>query len=234
MRILIGVLAILCLMMCSPDTSNAVPTCAQITSNFCYPYPGCLRTVEFRGSCTTGDREWRCRWYAGESCNGGYSGWSPCSCPGGGGGCDCLLEGTPITMADGSQKAVEQIQEGNVVLSYDEAKDALVPSVVTKVHKPFETPYYYVINDELRVTETHPVLRHGRWTSAGELQVGDQLGQAGALGTAVKSIVRVDRPARVYNFQVSLATYLANGIIVHNKEDCEDFTQYCPSCEGGN
>lgn len=235
MRILIGVLAILCLMMCSPDTSNAVPTCAQITSSFCFPAPGCLATVQFRGSCASDDREWKCVWYAGGNCSGGESGWMPCGCPGGsggGGGCDCLLAGAQITMADGSRKPVERIQEGDVVLSYDRERDALLPSVVVKVHEPFEAPHYFVINGELRVTENHPVLKNGRWVAAGELQVGDRLGEASTMGATVKSVVRVDEPAKVYNFQVSLATYIADGVIVHNKEDCEEFVQYCPSCGG--
>jgi len=137
-------------------------------------------------------------------------------------------------MADGSRKPVERIQEGDVVLSYDEARDALLPSVVVKVHEPFEAQFYFIINGRLRVTENHPVLQNGQWVPAGEIQVGDRLGQASSLGTTVKSLVRVDEPAKVYNFQVSLATYIADGVIVHNKEDCEEFVQYCPNCGGGN
>ena len=34
----------------------------------------------------------------------------------------------------------------------------------------------------------------------------------------------------VYNFQVEDETYLADGIAVHNKEDCEEYSQSCGDC----
>ena len=44
----------------------------------------------------------------------------------------------------------------------------------------------------------------------------------------VLSIRRVEGKVTVYNFQVSIGTYVAGGLIMHNKEDCEQFIQYPP------
>jgi hypothetical protein len=37
----------------------------------------------------------------------------------------------------------------------------------------------------------------------------------------------------VYNFQVAAGTYVAGGIVVHNKPNCTQFIQYCPDCPPG-
>jgi hypothetical protein len=36
----------------------------------------------------------------------------------------------------------------------------------------------------------------------------------------------VDEPAMAYNFQVTTGTYMAGGLVVHNKENCLIFKQY--------
>lgn len=217
-----------------PAQVVALPWCSQIDESFCGDPGDCTVEVQFRGSCIGNDREWRCVFHANGNCPGETRPWEPCACPGGGGhGCDCLLAGSMITMADMTRKPVENIVVGDLVLSYDEQKDALLPSVVTKLHKPMRTSFYYRINGKLRATEDHPVLQNGEWTSVGALQIGDTLGEsAGFGGVRVNSIERVDEPAMVYNFEVSLSTYVADGVIVHNKDDCELFVQYCSSCEG--
>jgi len=47
----------------------------------------------------------------------------------------------------------------------------------------------------------------------------------------VASVERIEETVQVYNFQVNVGTYVADGVVVHNKEDCEDYEQYCPPCE---
>lgn len=46
----------------------------------------------------------------------------------------CLVEGTPINMADGSVKAVEALQAGDVVQSYDPVSGTLVAAVVVDAY----------------------------------------------------------------------------------------------------
>lgn len=222
---LLGCLMVLGLMVMLTLLSGdavAAPQCSQIDSDFCYPCPPGTATIEFRGSCANEDREWRCYW----TCQGGiYSAWIPCNCPSQGGGCDCLLAGTPITLADGTTKPVESIQVGDEVLSLDEATGEMKAAKVVVVHRPFVTDRYYVINGALRVTETHPFLSNGRWVGANNLKVGDVVRGDGSSST-IYSIRLVEEEALAYNFQVATGTYLAAGMIVHNKEICEHFMQY--------
>ncbi len=46
----------------------------------------------------------------------------------------CLLAGTPIDMADGSVKAIEELQAGDIVQSYDPVTKTLVPAVVIRAY----------------------------------------------------------------------------------------------------
>ena len=46
----------------------------------------------------------------------------------------CLIEGTSINMADGTEKAVEDLKTGDIVQSYDPATNTLVPAVVIKAY----------------------------------------------------------------------------------------------------
>jgi hypothetical protein len=211
--------------------ASAVPNCSQINSSFCAPIPECPnKEIIWRGSCSNNppDREWQCHW---KNCTSGpsdlYSDWVPCSCPGQGGeGCDCLLAGTPITLADGTTKPVEAIQVGDRVLGYDEASKSMKAAVVVATHIPFETDHFYIINRKIRMTEAHPVLAGGKWVAVADLKVGDHLTDSRGLVQPILSIEEVDDVAPTYNFQVSGGTYVAGGIVVHNKENCEHFQQY--------
>ena len=46
----------------------------------------------------------------------------------------CLIEGTPINMADGTEKPIEQVQTGDIVQSYDPVAKTLTPAVVIKAY----------------------------------------------------------------------------------------------------
>jgi len=136
------------------------------------------------------------------------------------------MAGTPVTMADGSTKPVEQIKVGDMVMSYDESTGFMKPAPVVAVHAPFTADSYFVINGTVRVTATHPFFSSGGWINTQDLKVGDRLtGSDGS--TTIATIEKVEEPARAYNFQVGDGgTYLAAGIVVHNKEICEHFMQY--------
>jgi hypothetical protein len=92
-------------------------------------------------------------------------------------------------------------------------------------HLPFLADSYYIINGKIRVTHTHPFLSDGRWVGAENLKVGDHVAGDGSEET-IYSIERVDEPGMAYNFQVTTSTYVAAGLVVHNKEDCLIFKQY--------
>jgi intein/homing endonuclease len=136
------------------------------------------------------------------------------------------LRGTPITLADRTTKSVEAIQEGDLVLGFDEATHSMRPVKVVAIYPPLSADHYYVINGSIRLTGTHPVLSRDRWFSASDLKIGDILINAHGLAAPIFSIERVDEPVTTYNFQVKGGTYVAGGIVVHNKDNCQQFIQY--------
>lgn len=225
MRVLLLVLlSFVALMMALSDQALAHPNCDQVIPPLlCGPVSGCTAYIEWRGDCAGPiPREWRCCW-DGPNCPPCGS-WQSCDCWGP--GCDCLPAGTQITLADGTTKPVEKIQVGDRVLSYDELAAGMASAEVVAVHTPYAAAHYFVVNEKVSMTENHPVLVGGKWVAAGQLKVGDMLTRAGGDQESIFSIRRVDEAVTVFNFQVSLGTYVAGGFIMHNKEDCEDFIEF--------
>jgi hypothetical protein len=225
MRVMLCVLlSFVGLAMVLPNQALAIPNCDQVIPPLLCGYKqDCTSVIEWRGACA-GEipREWRCHW-TGPYCEEEFGDWQPCSCwqP----GCDCLPAGTPITLADGTTKPVEKIQVGDRVLSYDQLAAGMTSAEVVAVHAPYAAAHYFVVNEKVSMTENHPVLVGGEWVAAGQLKVGDMLTRAGGDQESIFSIRRVDEAVTVFNFQVSLGTYVAGGFIMHNKEDCEDYIQ---------
>ncbi|MBK8229537.1 MAG: hypothetical protein IT349_07570 [Candidatus Eisenbacteria bacterium] len=130
-------------------------------------------------------------------------------------------------MADGSTKVVEHMEVGDRVLAYNEQTRSMTVSEVVSVHRPYSVRFYYVVNDRISLTQNHPILSRGKWISAGDLRVGDDFQTVSLAATPVFSIEKVEADVLVYNFQVALGTYIASGIVVHNKEDCLLYEQVC-------
>jgi hypothetical protein len=208
----------------------ANPPCGQ-----CICYPDCTICpgqqtyyVEY-GGCENGEQEFRCVWSCGH-----HSQWDKCWCDeckcnfGGGGG--CFLAGTPILIADGSTKPIETIHPGDQVLAYDKMTAAMRQAEITVPLQSHTADSYLVINGTIRVTPTQPMLSGGKWINAGDLRVGDSLTAAGGGAVPIETIWRHDEQVAVYNFQVgALGSYVAQGVIVHNKEF---YTYYpCLGCE---
>jgi hypothetical protein len=194
---------------------GAVPPCSIIGATDC----NATCQILGRGSCYS--------WSIG-TCDGGsaqytyycqsgppFTGW--CSgCGGGGGG--CFLAGTKIAMADGSTKPIENIRVGDVVLSFDEISSQFKPDKVAAVADPTKADHHLVVNGSMLLTPTHPVRSKGDWVEIGNLKIGDTLTAADGSAVPIKSIEKVDGEVTVYNFTVNpYGTYIANGIIVHNK-----------------
>ena len=136
-----------------------------------------------------------------------------CSC-----GAGCFLAGTKITMADRTEKPIEAIKAGDMVLAYDEKTGELKPDRVSVVHEPVAVDGYLIVNEKLLLTKIHPVLTPSGWKEIGKLAVGDTLIGADKQEIAIASIKVVPEQVTVYNFATNpYATYVANGVIVHNK-----------------
>jgi hypothetical protein len=171
----------------------AVPECSQLELQaFCIGTEQCTPTeIQFQGSCANGTREWRCCWYCTGYGNVCTSFWTPCNCNDEG-GCGCLLEGTAITMSDGTTRPVETIAKGDRVLAYDAVAGSMTSSEVLSVHRPYSVDHYYIINNKVRATEHHPMLRRGAWVQVGKLAAGDRLAAADGSEATVFAIQRID------------------------------------------
>ncbi len=161
-----------------------------------------------------------------ESCSTCSSDCGPCELPCCG---SCFAAGTPIAMADGSQKPIEDVRAGDLVLGRNDQGVILPQSVLgTMVHEDSDATV--VINGTLVTTPEHPFYVAGRYVKAGELQVGDELtmldGATGVVPMATKPIhvqSLASEPGldRTYNFEVAgTHNYFADGVLVHNKEAC--------------
>ena len=136
----------------------------------------------------------------------------------GGGGLGCFLAGTMILTGDGTEIPIEEIKKGMEVYAYDEESAELKLSKVSKTFFHPKENTYLVINDNLLVTPNHPVLNNNKWVEIGELGEGDMLTDKDNNPIPISKIKEVNELSDVFNFEVEkYHTYVAEGIIVHNK-----------------
>jgi predicted lipid-binding transport protein (Tim44 family) len=135
----------------------------------------------------------------------------------------CFLPDTPITMADGSRRAISGVQPGDQVLAF-EPDGAIVHAVVNNVitHKVESFLVLRTEHIELRVTEEHPFyVGNGLFKTAEALRPGDTVYVYDGSGLApqrVQSLEHVAASVTVYNLQTDAPhTFLADGVAVHNK-----------------
>ena len=78
------------------------------------------------------------------------------------GGCSCFKAGTKITMADGSEKNIEEVKIGEKVLGYDGSINTVI-----KYDRPtIGDRSIYIINRKVKVTGEHPFLAKDGWKVA--------------------------------------------------------------------
>lgn len=102
----------------------------------------------------------------------------------------CFVAGTPVLMADGTWKSIEDVATGDKVMSYDEKKRRMVVNKVKNVGKQRKDDIYGITTmyGEIECTGEHPFLvtslqRTGRylglgrsvWKKAKELKPGDKV-----------------------------------------------------------
>ena len=217
-QLIIGALFVgLVVVALMPAPVEALPPCSAILSEIC-PWDcyaaglgSCLGMTG--GRCGVNSQPYTL------ICSGGtLDGW--CSCGSGG----CFLEGTEITMADGTRKRIEDIEAGDEVLAYQESDGEMRPEKVKSVHDPAPAEYHIVVNGAIRLTASHPMLSDGKWVEIGELKVGDSLTRADGTTFQIETLETVKEDVTVYNFSVDVdETYVADGVVVHNKPP--DITQ---------
>lgn len=139
-----------------------------------------------------------------------------------------FLPGTSILMADGSTRPIEKLLIGDHIKSYDVASRSFREGTVSKVYQ-YETESYFEFNNQLRVTAEHPLLVNGRWVKAKDVRAGNQLMSASNIPVPVVSVKEVTMRAPVYNLTVEpYETYVAGGVIVHNKRPAYPAQEFVP------
>ena len=127
-------------------------------------------------------------------------------------GAACFTGDTPVLMADGSSKPIQDIQPGDQVTAWDPDTDTTQPRTVTRTwtHENTETLVVRLEDGgQVETTTGHPFLTkdHG-WTPAGHLKPGDQLHTPDNTWVTVQSIEATGQAHTVHNLEIEdLHTY---------------------------
>jgi hypothetical protein len=143
----------------------------------------------------------------------------------------CFIAGTPVLLADGSEKAIEALRVDEQVLAYD-GKQQVPATIIGCISFPAKQTYALTFDDgnTLITTDSHPLAGENGWKSISPgstaqenpdlpvtaLQVGDTIYTAG--GTLCRLVsIQKRNIEQVYNITVDGShTYYASGVLVHN------------------
>lgn len=135
----------------------------------------------------------------------------------------CFVAGTPVTLADGSVKPIEQIRSGDLVLSRDEnTGETASKRVVQTFERQADATLVLTFSNGERIetTEEHPFYVEGRgFVNAGELGIGTSIVTRAGPNLKVAKAEKKAQTAKVYNFEVAdFHTYFvgSSGVWVHN------------------
>ena len=179
-------------------------------------------------------------WCGGSSCMGGCKSCSiSCSqrCQATTTSSGCFAPNTKVLMADLTEKEIQYIKLGDMVMSYDEVSQIFMPKRVTKIYPHYNTPKIVKIifqdNISIELTPGHPILSQFGWRSldtlnslfehgvvAKELQYNDIiLGYNNNYSVQSIQEVNIGNNYTSYNLEVEdYHTFITNGIIAHNKK----------------
>ena len=143
----------------------------------------------------------------------------------------CFLAGTKITMADGTEKNIEDVKKGDKILSWDfEENKAVETEVIWIWNGPHED--MHIINENIHVSSEHPFwIREAGWAAINpdktlekhswkpsKLEVGYHLMDKDGNYIEVYDIEENFREVMTYNIGAKIyKNYFAGGVLVHNK-----------------
>lgn len=134
---------------------------------------------------------------------------------GGGGDEGCLIAGTRISTPTGVIP-IENLREGDVVLSYNLTTGAIEEDAIYDVYAHQGPEDYILINGCLGLTRNHLIYVGYEIKRADELRQGDILRTEDG-NILMSSIDNIMIPTQVYNIEVrDNANFFAEGILVHN------------------
>lgn len=137
----------------------------------------------------------------------------------------CLMEGTLVTMADGSSKPIEEVKEGDLLMSYDFETGEKTTTVCLGTRVGDFKPYYYCLmfNNGFRIKTnwTHDIYNatKGTWTNTDqELELDDEVltennGKAKFIGRLEAIGTPNGRKVHFYDIMTSNNCYYADGVL---------------------
>jgi hypothetical protein len=148
--------------------------------------------------------------------------------------CCCFVAGTPIIMADGSTKNIEDVELGEVIVGKDGAHNTVLEFLRPTLGETGATLMAFNGGKPFMASD-HPVFVKGQgWKSfdpamtyskysmtVGQYQVGDVIETQDGVGFEIHSIEEYsdqDPDQTIYNFTLDgNNTYIADNLVVHNK-----------------
>lgn len=134
---------------------------------------------------------------------------------------ECFPAGTPITLASGARKPIEQVEPSDWVLSFDVATRTLVPARVTRQIVRENARRFVRINGELLATDNHPFFTDSGWVRAEDLALGTALVALDEAEAKLSSVQQLELEAGqglTYNLHVDGPhNYFAGGFLVHDR-----------------
>ena len=127
-------------------------------------------------------------------------------------GAGCFTGDTPVLMADGSSKPIQDVQVGDQVTAYDPDTDTAQARTVTRTYVHEQVPTLIVTLEDggqVETTATHPFLTQNRgWTPAVHLTPGDRLHTPDGTWATVQRIEATGHTRTVHNLEIEdLHTY---------------------------
>ena len=149
----------------------------------------------------------------------------------------CFVAGTPITMGDGTTKAIERIEIGDEVMNYNFKDEEVQIGKVTTIDMPVHADIIEISFNSKTTKNTfdHPYWVVGKgwssykpeWTKkrydieSNQLEVGDkclELRDGKLVEREITNIVEDINPVQTYSLEITTNhNYFANDVLVHNK-----------------
>lgn len=140
----------------------------------------------------------------------------------------CLAKGTKILMADSSYKNIENIKEGDAIISYNERLAQYEKDIVLETAKAYHHKLYKIdFKDQssITITDDHPIYQNNSWTSLNPSKTMSNYGltnvvllntQNSIQGKKIGSITEIIEPQMTFTI-TKLAknkSFIANSILV--------------------
>jgi YD repeat-containing protein len=139
----------------------------------------------------------------------------------------CFMAGTLVTMADGSLRPIEQIREGDQVLSKNEVSGKVEAKRVSHAfakHATLVLSLHLSSGETIEATGDHPFYVQGKgWTPARECGIGTSIVTRAGPSVQVEAVERHERDETVFNLTIEddYSFFVGKtGAWTHNAKNC--------------